>query len=44
MAAGKRTMVVLDSNHTHEHVLGELRLYSTLVGAGSYPVAFDTTI
>jgi cephalosporin hydroxylase len=44
MAAGKRTMVVLDSNHTHEHVLGELRLYSPLVHAGQYLVVLDTTI
>lgn len=44
MAAGKRTMVVLDSNHTHEHVLGELRLYSPLVRAGNYLVVLDTTI
>jgi cephalosporin hydroxylase len=44
MAAGKRTMVVLDSNHTHEHVLSELRLYSPLVRAGGYLVVFDTTI
>ena len=43
-AEGKTTMVVLDSNHTHDHVLNELRLYSTLVHAGSYIVAFDTVL
>ena len=43
-AEGKTTMVVLDSNHTHDHVLSELRLYSTLVRAGSYIVAFDTAL
>jgi len=43
-AKGKRTMLVLDSNHTHEHVLAELRGYSPLVGKGSYIVVMDTTI
>ena len=40
----QRVMLLLDSNHTHEHVLRELRLYSPLVTAGSYAVVFDTII
>ena len=45
MAQGKeKVMVVLDSNHTHEHVLEELGLYSELVGEGSYLIVCDTAI
>ncbi len=37
-------MVSLDSNHTHEHVLDELKLYSPFVTKGSYCVVFDTIV
>ena len=40
----KRVMVVLDSNHTHEHVLRELELYAPLVTKGCYLVVCDTLI
>jgi cephalosporin hydroxylase len=43
-ALHERVLVVLDSNHTHEHVLRELRLYSPMVTPGSYLLAFDTII
>ena len=44
-AAGKqRIMVALDSNHTHEHVLRELELYSPFVTRDSYLAVFDTII
>jgi cephalosporin hydroxylase len=42
--ARQSVMVVLDSNHTHDHVLRELRLYAPLVTVGSYCVVFDTII
>ncbi|PNS09301.1 cephalosporin hydroxylase family protein [Solilutibacter silvestris] len=43
-AAGKRVLVLLDSNHTHDHVLAELEAYAPLVGPGSYCVVYDTLI
>lgn len=40
----KRILVVLDSNHTHTHVLKELQLYAPLVTKNSYLVIFDTVV
>ncbi len=40
----KRVLVHLDSNHTHEHVLAELRAYAPLVSVGSYCIVGDTGI
>lgn len=40
----ERVMVILDSNHTHEHVLAELEAYAPLTTPGSYCVVFDTLI
>jgi len=39
-----RVLVILDSNHTHEHVLEELKSYAPLASKGSYCVVFDTVI
>jgi cephalosporin hydroxylase len=41
---GARVMVVLDSNHTHQHVLDELRLYGPLVTPGQFLVVSDTVV
>lgn len=38
------TMVALDSNHTHQHVLDELNAYASLVTVGNYCIVFDTVI
>lgn len=44
-ASGReRVLVILDSNHTQEHVAAELKLYSQFVTPGSYIVVFDTVI
>lgn len=40
----KRTLVCLDSNHTHEHVLAELEAYAPLTSVDSYCVVFDTIV
>ena len=40
----QRILVLLDSNHTHEHVLGELEAYAPLVQAGSYVIVYDTLV
>lgn len=41
---GQSVMVLLDSNHTHQHVLDELRAYGPLVTKGQYVVVSDTVV
>ena len=40
----REVLVVLDSYHSHDHVLAELRLYSSFIGKGHYLVCGDTII
>ena len=45
IAEGKeKILIILDSLHTHEHVLKELQLYSPMVTNGSYLIVLDTAI
>ena len=40
----KCILVLLDSSHTHEHVLAELEAYAPLTSVNSYCVVFDTIV
>ena len=39
-----KVLVCLDSNHTHDHVLKELKLYTPFVSKSSYCVVLDTIL
>ena len=39
-----KKLIILDSNHTKDHVSKELELYSTLIKKGEYIVVMDTII
>ncbi|MFC0711801.1 cephalosporin hydroxylase family protein [Azorhizophilus paspali] len=38
---GEKVLIILDSNHSYAHVMGELEAYADLVTPGSYIVATD---
>lgn len=40
----ERVVLVLDSNHTHDHVLGELRALAPLLPSGSMVLVADTLV
>jgi cephalosporin hydroxylase len=42
--SAKKVLVCLDSNHTHDHVLQELRHYAPMVSMNSYIIVFDTVV
>lgn len=44
LAENRKVLLCLDSNHTHNHVLKELRAYAPLVSIGSYCMVGDTGI
>lgn len=44
VGSAERVLVCLDSNHTHDHVLAELRAYAPMTTPGSYCVVFDTLV
>jgi len=43
-SSARRALVILDSNHTHQHVLDELNCYEGLVQKDSYLITLDTVI
>jgi len=42
--AGKKVMVILDSDHSKTHVLKELKIYNELVTKGQYMIVEDSNI
>ena len=41
---GSNILLVLDSNHTHDHVLAELKLWSPLLQKGNFIIVSDTIV
>lgn len=40
----KKVIVILDSNHSHEHVLNEIKLFSKMIKKNGYIIVMDTVI
>ena len=41
VAKDKKTIIILDSNHSHKHVLKELKLYSDLIQKNGFIIVED---
>jgi cephalosporin hydroxylase len=44
LGGSRKVLVILDSYHTHEHVLNELRAFAPFVGPGNYLICGDTVV
>ncbi|OGQ54837.1 MAG: hypothetical protein A3J24_01205 [Deltaproteobacteria bacterium RIFCSPLOWO2_02_FULL_53_8] len=44
LGGSRKVMVMLDSYHTHEHVLNELRSYAPFIEKGQYLICGDTVV
>jgi cephalosporin hydroxylase len=44
ITTGKKIIVILDSNHSHNHVLKEIEMYSQLIKKNGYLIVMDTAI
>lgn len=44
LSGSRKALVILDSYHTHEHVLKELRAYAPFVEKGQYLICGDTVV
>ena len=44
LSGSMKVLVILDSFHTHEHMLNELRAYSEFVGKDQYLICGDTIV
>lgn len=44
LGGSRKVLVILDSYHTHEHVIGELRAFAPFVEKGQYLICGDTLV
>lgn len=44
LGESKKVLVILDSFHTHDHVINELRAYAPLIEKGQYLICGDTVV
>ena len=44
IGSAERAVLILDSNHTHDHVLAELRALASLIPVGGFVLVADTLV